>query len=631
MIKSRAGWLTVVLAALAPLAPARPAQACGGFFCNQPTDPTQLPVAQTAENVLFAMDRDTDGQFKLEAHVQIFYTGPADKFSWVVPVDSQPTLDVGSNVIFSTLLRATQPSFSLAWETSGMCKVSNSGAGGSSSSASYDAAIPLPSGAADGGAGVDLAFRGDVGPYDAAIVRSTNTQDPKPLIDWLNTNGYFVSASAAHLIADYVKEDKYFVAIRLLGNKSVGEITPLVMRFRGPGPCVPLRLTSIAALKDLKVNLWVLADHRVVPSNYFEIELDQAALNWFRAGDNYDELIKQAANEVGGNAFTTDYAGPTSMLKGAFYQPERYNVAQLRLQATTPPDALDAIAAQNFPRDAALLKVLRTHIPVPQELSAMGVDERSFYNQLRFYWETKKALFKPFVGKAFVDEVQATLIEPLHKIQDLVDGHAKLTRLTTFISPEEMTSDPIFVQNPSLVDVPLMRTARAIRHCGAMKYDPCTAPVQVVTTDGQEIWFMPKPQGYCYDRAYEYERETVQDLPALARGWVRSADGAGELKFDRKAEIAAALKAHNAAVAAAHPGTGVGSAAGGAPGTSGAGGRAGTGGAGKPGGTGGAGAVSDADSSSGCGCRVGGQTQTPALVSLLALAGLGLVRRRRSR
>src|SRR5688500_13846283 len=76
------------------LLPASPAQACGGFFCNQPDDPFNLPVAQTAENVLFAMDRDPSGQFKLEAHVQIFYTGPADKFSWVVPVDSAPTVDV---------------------------------------------------------------------------------------------------------------------------------------------------------------------------------------------------------------------------------------------------------------------------------------------------------------------------------------------------------------------------------------------------------------------------------------------------------------------------------------------------------------------------------------------------------
>ncbi|HXU83343.1 MAG TPA: hypothetical protein VN914_18250 [Polyangia bacterium] len=58
------------------------AEACGGFFCNQPQNPFDPPpVAQTAENVLFAMEKDAAGVTRLEAHVQIFYTGPADRFS----------------------------------------------------------------------------------------------------------------------------------------------------------------------------------------------------------------------------------------------------------------------------------------------------------------------------------------------------------------------------------------------------------------------------------------------------------------------------------------------------------------------------------------------------------------------
>src|SRR4051794_38499205 len=82
----------------------RPAQACGGFFCGQPNNPFDPPpVAQTAENVLFAMEQTASGQMHLEAHVQIFYTGPADVFSWIVPVDSAPELDVGSNRLFQAL------------------------------------------------------------------------------------------------------------------------------------------------------------------------------------------------------------------------------------------------------------------------------------------------------------------------------------------------------------------------------------------------------------------------------------------------------------------------------------------------------------------------------------------------
>ena len=63
--------------------------------------------------------------------------------------------------------------------------------------------------------------------------------------------------------------------------------------------------------------------------------------------------------------------------------------------ARTPPDALDALSA-GFPRDSTLLGVLRTHIPMPDAIRAMGVQERDFYNQLRNYWNTQQAAFKPF-------------------------------------------------------------------------------------------------------------------------------------------------------------------------------------------------------------------------------------------
>ena len=80
----RARGVSLVLGGLtAALVPGHRAQACGGFFCNQPSpnpfDPP--PVAQTAENVLFAMEKDAAGVTHLEAHVQIFYAGPADRFS----------------------------------------------------------------------------------------------------------------------------------------------------------------------------------------------------------------------------------------------------------------------------------------------------------------------------------------------------------------------------------------------------------------------------------------------------------------------------------------------------------------------------------------------------------------------
>src|SRR5438045_453925 len=128
------------------------------------------------------MYRAHDGKFLLEAHVQSFYTGPADRFSWVVPVDTLPAVSAGSNGVFSTLLQRTEPRFTYEQEVVGSCRSSGGAYGsGGSGAASADPALGVPS--ADGGRGVDIAFRGDVGPYDAAVIKSTDPQDSKPLID----------------------------------------------------------------------------------------------------------------------------------------------------------------------------------------------------------------------------------------------------------------------------------------------------------------------------------------------------------------------------------------------------------------------------------------------------------------
>src|SRR5581483_10894108 len=123
----RPGMKYLVMASLllAPSLISSPAKACGGLFCDRaPPGPSlnfsNLPVAQTAENVLFAMQRTPSGAMQLEAHIQIFYAGPADRFSWIVPVDADPGKpDVGSNQVFQALDSATRPSFAVNYHTEG--------------------------------------------------------------------------------------------------------------------------------------------------------------------------------------------------------------------------------------------------------------------------------------------------------------------------------------------------------------------------------------------------------------------------------------------------------------------------------------------------------------------------------
>src|SRR5262245_5592675 len=94
----------VLLAGVLPLAWPRAAAACGGFFCDQQQANSPLPIAQAAENVLFVMDTDPQtGGKRVEAHIQILYTGAAAQFSWIVLVTSVPTVDVGPDILFDRM------------------------------------------------------------------------------------------------------------------------------------------------------------------------------------------------------------------------------------------------------------------------------------------------------------------------------------------------------------------------------------------------------------------------------------------------------------------------------------------------------------------------------------------------
>jgi hypothetical protein len=529
--------LSVVVLALTLTHPGI-AAACGGLFCDTPSNPFAPPVAQTAENVLFAMEPGPNGQQQLEAHVQIFYTGPADRFSWVVPVDSAPTLDVGTDRLFQVLTSATNPRFNVDWQVDGTCKESpGSGGGGAFATPGAAPGSGGSTGSADAAAGVDVSFQGAVGPYDAAVVSST---DPAALLKWLADNKYFVSPEAAKLINDYVGEGKHFVAIRLQSGRDVNEIQPLVMRFLGPGPCVPIRLTSVAALNDLRINLWVLAAHRVVPTNYYEITIDPARIDWLGGGANYDELVKQAANDAGGNAFVTDFAGPPPLLKGgiAVRAPDLQQLAAAR----TPADAVNLTVSQGIAPDPALLAILRQLIPEPPSLARAGITESRFYAQISNFWGSDPTQFAPFDAATFAQLIDERIIKPRQNAEGLVARFPQLTRLGTFLSPEEMVVDPLFDANLTLPPVPVQRTVKGRVACGNRQYSYCEAPASLQLPDGQTLKLMTA----CQSTAGA--KDGLEQAPALERGWARATQGDGRLAFDRRPEITAALQKHNAAV-----------------------------------------------------------------------------------
>ncbi len=608
--------LAVVLPALA-IHPA-PARACGGFFCDQPGGILgSQPIAQTGENVLFRVDPTGASGSTLEAHIQIFYTGPASQFSWILPIDAAPQLPLatGSDTVFSRLAAATNPTFSVTLTTEGICRAAvfppgggyggATGAGGST--ASVDAGSP---------GGITIVFQGAVGPYDAAVIHGS---DATEIEAWLSDNGYYVSDQARGIVETYVSENKYFVALKLMGDQTAAAIRPIVLRFDAQSPCIPLRLTAIASASSLRVNAWVLAPKRTVPQNYYEITLNLAKLDWLTGAATYGQLLTQAAGEAGGNAFTTEYAGSARIMDGLIWKPNQYDLDVLRA-ATTPPAYIAALMSQRVPTDAGLLAFLEKYIPEPQTLIDRGISPTSFYNQISFYYSTNMADFAPFDPVAATDGFATDIAAPLQEAQSLFDGAPYLTRLSTFISPPQMTKDPLFVFNSDLGDVSNVHAAQGVYECGDQQYTICDAPIRLTLPDGSIERLTATPSNYCSYQTSRMLASAVVALPALATAWQRRDVGTGVVVSDNTAMIATTL----AAASAMKPGNGP-TGAGGSLGGAGSMGTAGMSGAG--------GRVTVGSTrSNGCGCTVVA-SDGPALGGLLpaALGALLLLRRRRAR
>lgn len=537
---------------------ARPARACGGFFCNQPPPDGSLPIAQAAENVLFVLDRDPGtGVRRVEAHIQILYTGPASEFSWIVPVTSVPTVSVGSDILFDRIEPPTRPSFRVTYQMDGNCRgFSGVNAGcGSAASGAADSAGGFGTGGAGTPPPVEVLARGSAGPFEYVVIRS---EDGATLRTWLTTNNYFVSPEAAAIVDEYVAGQFSFVALRLQVGKDTSAIRPIVLKLAAEEACLPLKLTAIAATPDLRINVWVLGDARAVPINYSEIAINQARLDWLNFGRNYDQLLKDAANEAQGNAFVVEYAMPAPP-SSAWFAVSSSARADLS-SSVTPPAFVGTMARIGLQPTGAVLQFLREHIPMPAAVAASGVTELAFYSNINTYWQANRAAFANFDYTRAAEALEIDILLPMDSYRRLFESNAKLTRLATFISPDEMMTDPLFVTNASLPDVSPQHMAVAHVMCGDNQYDPCAAPVRLRTEDGQDVKLRATA-------CMQYDRGNLDnDLPAASVAWQRDADGEGQMVVDNRAQITSALKTHNAAIASPDADGGCGCAMGKSPG-----------------------------------------------------------------
>jgi hypothetical protein len=523
--------LPVIRAALAlgalALAVPRVAHACGGFFCSQ-----QQPVNQAAERIIFA----DNGDGTITAVIQIMYEGPAEDFSWVLPVSQvigPGQLGVGSDLAFARLQAATNPQYNLTTRVEGRCRGFGTGGGIPSSDADpvgrescednpYLAGCEGP---------VDVEGSGVVGAFEYTIISvEAGTTDPAtPAREWLTTNGYDVTPQGAALLGPYLADGMYLLALRLTKGADTGSIRPIQITYPASAPMIPIKLTAVAANQDMGVMTWAIGSARAVPFNYNALELNEARINWFNASSNYESVVTAAANDAGGQGFVTEFAGPSAQLADVVWSADAEQDWQLTKSSTyfSFADLFDALWSR-YQGFSGFWDAVRSQVTLPDDVTF-----EDFQLCPTCYGDALE-----FSPTELIAAVEADVIEPVRSTQRLIDRGPYVTRLYSTLSADEMTADPLFVFNAELPDVDNIHQAERVIECDS-DTSQLEASWRIVLPQGGVIRGEPSGVGSWPD--------AVAEQPANFQVLTLAQTGQGQVVADNSAVIESQLASYNEA------------------------------------------------------------------------------------
>jgi hypothetical protein len=253
---------------------------------------------------------------------------------------------------------------------------------------------------------------------------------------------------------------------------------------------VPLKLTRIAAQQDMNVRVFFLQDERVVPVNYRHVLVNPLKIDWINLAVNYKEVITLAVDADGanGNAFVTEYAGPSAVVPVSNLWSPAWDEAPIEALGASPVGLHEILEGQGLVTvddwedqiyfDHPMLGPLMSeYVPVPD-----GITPFDFYTCLTCY----EAMIDlgAWDAAAMAADVRERIIDPGVAATSVVNGNPYLTRMYTTISPNEMTVDPIFRQNAGLPEVMNLQIGTRWTHCNG------TATMEL--PDGREV-FLPDP------------------------------------------------------------------------------------------------------------------------------------------
>jgi hypothetical protein len=517
---------TAATAAIVAL-PETPARACGGFFC----DNTQ-PVNQAAERIIFS--RGPDGQ--VTAVIQIRYEGPAERFAWMLPVAGRPDIRVSSDLAFSRLQQATNPSYRLNTTVEGTCRAEQlaDSAGFADTASSADSFSP-PSADPDG---VTVVDQGSVGPYDYVVISvdSGMSAPASVAVEWLQENGFDIDDAGAARIGPYLESGMNLLSFRLTKGNDAGAIRPVILGFGAGLASIPIRPTAVAAVDDMGVMVWVVGPHRAVPVNYAALELNEALINWFSPNATYNNVVTEAANQAGGQGFVTEMSGPAEPLREVILPASEISAwDQFRENLTVlrSPSAL-ANLVNAFGGHDGFAETLSAHLVPP---AGFTIDDILRCPTCVPLATDENGALVDFDAAAFLAAMESNVIDPMRHTSALFEG-ATVTRFYTTMSASEMTVDPSFDFNPDLPEVSASHVAERVIECSEAFFRS-EAPWRVVLADGQVV------RGFGQNWPFLLG---TSDMPANARILRVGTSGRGEVIVDNTPTIADDVAANNADV-----------------------------------------------------------------------------------
>jgi hypothetical protein len=456
------------------------AEACGGTFCD--AGPQVMPVDQTGESIVFWID-ESGAQPYTEAHIQIQYEGDADRFAWIIPVSEVPEVLVGSQALFDNLLQATVPTFTVNSSSIGDCNGSF-GIGCGKDGGIFPNEIDFASGGGGSedsgeGGGPEILDRGFAGAFEYVTLTGDNIQE---IIDWLDAAGYAQDPDAPPILDEYLQAGFVFVAVKLASGAGVDEIHPLAVRYPGVEPCIPIRLTRIAAVDDMAIRAFFLGDERVVPQNWPHVEINHSRYDWVNGPTvNYNEIVGLAIDEAGGRAFVTEYSGTDAIVSSSGLFDALWDADQFN--GISPLEVVDLLDVMGLlgcagnecffthPQVEALLDI---YLPPPAGVPAHE------------YWSCVSCQDDPpdpvawGAQPGFAAEFEARISGPGRHALDMLEDATQLTRLFTLISPHEMIEDPLFHEASMLPTVD--------NNIGATRVNDCDdGPSYIELSDGRRI------------------------------------------------------------------------------------------------------------------------------------------------